>query len=309
MAGHAFDGKLSPGAAYDRAMRQQVFEPMGMQRTTLSLDAALKDSDHATPYALDLHGKHHEVSLDHERFATYIRPSGGVWSSAREMANYVITELARGVAPGGKRVASEANLTHRWAPQVNISADVSYGLGWVTAKKQGLQLVMHGGGTMGFATFVAFVPSKGVGVVMISNGTGGHLVQRMTWTRLLELWFDTDMKASQRLAHTLKRKRAELAKLHQRTSPPDAEWIKPLLGVHHNAEVGQVSISKDQQRYVMDAGEYKTALLQHRRLDGKQVLLFTDPPLAGLEIIPLTDGKGSLEIKRGQERYLFQRRK
>ena len=63
-----------------------------------------------------------------------------------ELSEYRVMETA-----GGTRIVSEANLTHRWKPQVKISADAAYGLGWMSSKKKGLRLIAHGGGTMGTA--------------------------------------------------------------------------------------------------------------------------------------------------------------
>ena len=49
-----------------------------------------------------------------------MRPAGALWSSAREMARYVQTELAGGVAPGGARVVSAEGLEATWAPGVAV---------------------------------------------------------------------------------------------------------------------------------------------------------------------------------------------
>jgi CubicO group peptidase (beta-lactamase class C family) len=311
VAAHALDPTgASRSKTFARAMKERVFIPMGMTNTTLDHDAAIKASDRAVPHSQDLWAKHHPLSLEQERFASYIGPSGGIWSSAREMARYVITELNRGVAPDGKRVVSAANLTHRWEPQVKASAKVSYGLGWAVAKTKGLRKITHGGGTMGFATKVSFFPDKGLGVVMISNGTGGHLVESVVQARLLELWFGVDDKAQARLDFILKEQDKEIAKLKKRTGAPDKTWIAPLLGAHENDEIGAISLTAAPGgQYLLDAGEYKTKLLRYSKPDGKTVLLFSDPPLAGLEIAPLEGAAGRLEMRRAQERYIFTRKK
>ena len=224
-----------------------------------------------------------------------------------------MNELGRGVGPDGKRVVSEANLTRRWKPQVKISADVWYGLGWITARVKGLRQIQHGGGTMGFATLVTFLPEKGIGAVAISNGTGGHLANRMIWARLMELWFGIDKKADATLRFAVDAQRKALAKLRSRLRQPDPALIQPLLGVHRNAEIGKISIrvrGKGKSReYLLDAGEYRTRLMQHDRPDGKKAFTFTDPPLAGLEIEPASasGAKASFEMKRAQERYVFAR--
>lgn len=311
VAAHALDpAGASRSKTFARAMKERVFVPMGMTNTTLDHDAAIKASDRAVPHSQDLNAKHHPLSLEQERFATYIGPSGGIWSSAREMARYVITELNRGVAPGGKRVVSAANQTHRWEPQVKISAEASYGLGWAVASKKGLRKITHGGGTMGFATKVSFFPDKGLGVVMISNGTGGHLVERVVEAKLLDLWFGGDEKAQAQLDFILAEQAKEIAKLKKRTGAPDKAWIAPLLGAHHNDEIGEIRLSAAPGgHYMLDAGEYKTKLLRYNKPDGKTVLLFSDPPLAGLEIAPLQGQAGKLEMRRAQERYVFSRKK
>ena len=105
---------------------------------------------------------------------------------------------------------------------------MAYPIGKIIAgmrKTQGIRHITHGGGTMGFATLVSFFPDKQLGVVMISNGTGGHLVAGMVQSRLLELWFDIDNKAQERLDFALTAQREELAKLQQRSSVPKAGWI------------------------------------------------------------------------------------
>ena len=54
-----------------------------------------------------------------------IAPSSGLWSSANEMALYLLTALGRGVGPDGNRVVSAENLEATWQPQVDVSADTS----------------------------------------------------------------------------------------------------------------------------------------------------------------------------------------
>jgi len=289
-------------------MQTRVFTPLGMDNTTLDFDAALKSANRATPHSADLQAKHHLVDMNHERFVTFIRPSGGIWSTAHDMARYVIAEISKGKAQGGAQVASAKNLTHRWAPQVKISAKASYGLGWISADDRGLRTISHGGGTMGFGTLVSFIPDKGVGLVAISNGTGGHQVNAIIWRRLVELWFGAEPKASERLRYNMMRRDQELARLKARMTAPDKAFMAPYLGKHRNPEIGEVTISATKDGgYQLDAGEYKTGLKRYDRPDGKSVLIFTSPPLAGLQMVPIKDKPGQLEMKRAQERYPFKR--
>jgi hypothetical protein len=76
------------------------------------------------------------------------------------MARYLQTELALGVAPDGTRVVSEENLRTTWEPQVPVSANTDYGLGWLVEDYKGLTLIHHGGNTFGFTSDLAFLPNR-----------------------------------------------------------------------------------------------------------------------------------------------------
>ncbi len=291
---------------YSKLMQERVFAPLGMIRTTLNMDKAVQDANHAIPHAFGLDGRHEAISLDHERFASAISPSGAVWSSASEMANYIIAEMNGGVSPDGVQVVDKANLEKRWEPQVTVSKDVYYGLGWIFHEEKGLRVVSHGGGTMGFATVVTFYPDMSRGVVMISNGTGGHIVEGFVGSLLKEIWFGTDEKVGEQVKFVLQAVEKQRADTVTRSSEPTKEFMKPLLGEHFHSELGKLIIEKEDSGYSMDVGTYRTGILKHERSDGKTTLICTDPPLAGVELIlPATKGVVTLILNRGQEKYEF----
>ena len=71
------------------------------------------------PHGADITGALHPLPLlEDDTWLVSVAPSGALWSSAREMARYVQTELGRGVAPDGVRVVSAANLERTWQPGV-----------------------------------------------------------------------------------------------------------------------------------------------------------------------------------------------
>ncbi|PKN45087.1 MAG: hypothetical protein CVU59_10030, partial [Deltaproteobacteria bacterium HGW-Deltaproteobacteria-17] len=220
-------------------------------------------------------------------------------------ARFVMTELAGGVTPEGRRVISEKNLLHRRTPQVKMDADSAYGLGLAVSKSKGLLVVSHSGGTMGFATLLTFLPEKNAGVVMISNGTGGHLAEKAIQRRLVELWFGTEARAQKSLDYSLEQMKKSLAEAKARLSAPTAEFMAPFLGTLTHPELGDAVIAKVKDDYVMTLGKYRTRLMLYKRLDGKTVLAFTEVPLAGLELSPVEGTPGALELERAQERYVL----
>ncbi len=143
------------GLAYDAAMQERVLRPIGMKRSTFDPAAVRADGDYASPHAANLSGDLGPISLEAEYDGLLpVRPAGGLWSTAREMARFVQTELAAGIAPGGTRVVSADNLAVTWAPGVAVSnlydgppemaASTShYGLGWMSGEYRGLRVISH----------------------------------------------------------------------------------------------------------------------------------------------------------------------
>ncbi|MBI2378858.1 MAG: beta-lactamase family protein [Deltaproteobacteria bacterium] len=292
--------------AYRKSMQKHVFGPLGMTRTTLDHSAALKSKNRATPHSMSLDLEPFTVNLEHERFAEYVAPSGGIWSNANDMAKYLVAELNGGVALDGKRIASEENVMKRREKQVAIAADVHYGLGWVVAKGKGLESVSHNGGTMGFATLLTFIPSKKVGIFLIASSTRGHIANSVIRSRITELWFGIDDKAKEQLTAAIEAERSRLALLDPQLTPPDDAFMAPRLGSFMNAELGTITLAKDKMgTYILDAGIFKSKIKRHQRPDGRIGILATDSPLPGLELLTLPDTTDKLELEDQQERYLL----
>lgn len=102
--------------AYDVALRERVPGPIGMTRSTFQPKEVLDGGNYALPHATDLTGRQQAIPVAAERTLGPVAPSGQLWSNAREMARYVQTELAGGVAPNGTRVVSAEQLAETWAP-------------------------------------------------------------------------------------------------------------------------------------------------------------------------------------------------
>src|SRR5262249_35177434 len=109
VAGHVLFPQKELGAAYDEAMRTQVFGPLGMTETTFDFKEALR-SDHAAGHDLDIDGKTAIADMDINYAMVPLRPAGGAWSSVKDVLRYVQMELAKGVLPSGARYVSEEAL-------------------------------------------------------------------------------------------------------------------------------------------------------------------------------------------------------
>lgn len=307
LAGQAFAPGRPPARAYDRAMQELLFTPMGMTSTLLDHSSAATVANRASPHAQDLEGRHRRIDPELERFASYIRPAAGAWSTARDMARFLMTELAQGISPSGIQVASSASVTHRWQPQVALNGDTSYGLGWMIGMQHQLRTILHSGSTLGFASLIAFFPDHQLGAVLLTNGTGGHALNRAVLARLVELWFETDEKAAESLHYSVTSRNRELELLRGQLTRPAAFWLQPLEGRYRNPAIGLLEIGHKGKEAQLSVGLHRSRLRRHDRPDGKVALVFMDPPLEGFELLILPGDDADFELKRAQESYLFRR--
>src|SRR5262245_46783813 len=177
------------GAAYDAAMESKVFGPLGMTRTTFEFAAAMR-GNHASPHGEDVDGKQTLARMDNNYSVVPLRPTGGMWTSARDLSKYLQLELALGVLPDGKRLVSQQNLLERRRPQIGMGEDTAYGMGLIVNTFYGIPVVSHGGSMLGYKSDMIFLPDHGVGAVILTNSDSGVVLAGLLRRRLLEVLFD-----------------------------------------------------------------------------------------------------------------------
>lgn len=301
-------GELFGG--YERSLERRVLGPIGMTATTLSFGEVEAAGDAATPHTGTFDNRYEPIPLDLERLLLPIAPAGSHWSTARDMARYLQTELALGVAPSGERVVSEKNLRTTWEPQVPVSAETDYGLGWFVEDYRGLRLVHHGGNTLGFTSDLAFLPERGLGVVVLTNGQYTNALNEAVRERLFELVFDQDARAAADVDFAVQRTRRLLAegRAKLRETRPDA--VRPFAGRYENDALGEVTVSLGGGTLQLDAGEFITELRPVVDDAGEpDGYIFFDPPLAGVPVrLGREGGAPTLVLGEGAVAYTFQRR-
>jgi CubicO group peptidase (beta-lactamase class C family) len=297
--------------AYARELQNRVLDPLGMSRTTLSYLAAANDADVAMPHGIRLDGTYVPISLEYEALLEPVAPSGGLWSTAPEVGQFLIMQLNDGVTAGGTRIASEENVVKTREPQVDVSAGVSYGLGWFVEDYHGQTIVHHGGNTFGFTSDVAFLPDAGLGVVVLSNAQGANLFNEIVRYRLLELLFDHPGEIEETLAFALQSSEESLAETMETVGDPaSADDVAEFLGMYSEPALGEIELGwTAEEGLTMDAGEFVTALrpLTDAGAGEPNVVTF-DPPLAGLPIELTTgdDGQPVAIIDIGADVYQFE---
>jgi len=162
------------GRSYEELVTDKVFRPLGMQTASYGLSALLANRNKALPHQRG--GKGWRVIKPKANFYRF-PAAAGVNASARDLAQYLIAML--GEQP---QVLSAAVLADLQQPLVKMPGrprhelwqqyrDVKayYGRGWRMVQYDGDTLYYHGGVVDGYRPYIAYSPSTGYGLVLLTN--------------------------------------------------------------------------------------------------------------------------------------------
>jgi CubicO group peptidase (beta-lactamase class C family) len=294
------------GAAYDKAMQEKIFNPLGMNSTTFDYARALA-GNHASPHGDNVDGKPTVASMAFNYSIYTARPAGGEWTSAHDLARYVQNELSLGKLPNGTQMVSQENLLMRRKPQIMDGEDDWYGMGLEVNHKYGVPLVSHGGSMAGFKSNFFFLPDSGIGLVILTNAdTGGSLVYAIG-RRLLEVVFDGKPEAAGDVASDAANYKASLAKERERlVVPADSTIVKGLAPRYSNAQLGQIGVLNSGGATTFDFGVWKSVVASRKNDDGTISLITIDPTNRGFEfVVGEHAGKRILTLRDAQHEYIF----
>lgn len=309
IAAHAADPRESMQSAYARTMKAKVFDPLGMKATTLDTKAAQR-AEHASPH---VRTSKFEMSVDAGAVSNWVsalNPGGGAWSSVRDLSKYLLMELAKGKAPDGKQVVSEANLLRRREPQGRSSEKTSYGLALGIDSYQDVQVYGHSGGLWGWSSDMFFLPDHGIAAVILANtGSPSPVVYGAFRRRLFELLFDGRDEAREDIAYELKGAEAGMIKQTSKVDPaPDKAWLAKIAGTYEAEMYGKLTIRVEGDRGILDVGEWKGAIGRKKEEDGTLKVALTTPSFIFWPqfAIKEADGKVKLELEDGQRKVVFE---
>jgi CubicO group peptidase (beta-lactamase class C family) len=294
---------------YVALLQTKVLDPMGMDDSTFSFEEVLASDNYASPYGSDLAGDTMDLKMSDEAVLVPIGPAGALWSNVVDMTLYLKTLLAHGVTPAGEQIVSAENLGVTWEPQVDISADASYGLGWIVEDYHGVPVLSHAGNTFGFTSELAFLPEAGVGISILTNQRGSGLNQLARY-RLLELLYGREPQLEELLQFQLaqiEEGRAEL--LEKLQDNVDRESVSAYLGTWTHDALGEMTLAWQDDALLMDVGEVQSVVRSLVNDDGETKYLTFDPPIEGLplEFGEDDDGQPIITLGLGVVEYVFER--
>ena len=306
VAAHLEYPDMDLGAAYDRAMQTKIFDPLGMTSSTFDYGKALA-GNYASPHGDDVDGKSTIANLAFDYSAIPIRPGGGLWTSAHDLARYVLDEINLGKLSDGSQLVSQENLLMRRRAQIALGEDSWYGMGLIVDKRYGVPVVSHGGSMAGYKSDFFFLPETHEGIVILTNADLGGAINGPLSRRLLEVLFDGKPEAEGDLAAGAASYKAARAKERTRlVVPADPAIVSKIASHYTSKELGAIDVRSVAGDTVFDFGEWKSAVASRKNDDGTISLVTIDPTNAGFEFV-MGDkgGKRILTLRDAQHEYVF----
>jgi CubicO group peptidase (beta-lactamase class C family) len=245
---------------YTQLMQARVFDPVGMDRTTFDFSAPIATENRAAPIGLDiLAGGYGTVSFELQQSAFTTTPSGAGWSTAEDLAKYLIMQMDGGVTSDGTRIISDALLEEMWLPHISISDGVSFGLGWEVSDYHGLQAVSYSGGLSGYTPRVQFLPEVNLGVVVLTN-RGLSMLGPAVGDYVYELAFGLDHTTDALATELNNQYTGALAQMMSMLqTETDSEMVVPYLGQYEQGvsvrwnEAGDLVLTTTNGDFPLDA--------------------------------------------------------
>lgn len=203
------------GRKWQDVLAEEVFAPAGMTYTT-GYASELYGRDDAAQPCEDDNGTPRRSSV--RKTDATMHAAGGMGTTINDVAQWLKIHTNGGVVDG-TRLISEAGLADVQKEQATgLSAGggvpgrvrTGYSLGWFTGTYRGEPIREHGGGYIGTATQISFMPNRKLGVAVFANSQSllPFFIEAQIYDRLLETGEEPDFE---RYARAVKQRRERAA--------------------------------------------------------------------------------------------------
>jgi CubicO group peptidase (beta-lactamase class C family) len=261
--------EIVSGSSWEDFVRREIFKPLGMKRSNVSVEESKGDANASKPYANE---KNKPKEIPYRNIDT-IGPAGSINSTIDDLIPWLFLHLNEG-KHNGKELVSKANLDETHRPNMVITGEFmgeiekypeygsgAYGLGWFNSSYQGHKLIHHGGNIDGFSTMVSFMPREKLGVIVLTNQNGSSLPVAATfgaYDRLLKLERAPWIERSRQIEKAQKKAIQKSGKKTQENKARGTRPSHPLdgyLGQYEHPGYGILTVSEDENGLKADFNE------------------------------------------------------
>ena len=181
-----------PFASY---LKRSLLDPMGLRNSAFeplpSIQARLAD---AVMWGQD--GREFPAPT----FQLGMAPAGSMYASVLDLGRFMSVLFNGGRAPDGAQIISRNALEEMWRPQfTQPGTRTGAGLGFFITLNRDQRVVRHGGAIYGFATELAAMPDRKIGVAVAATKDIANIVSERIADRALELMLAAPQNVTQRV--------------------------------------------------------------------------------------------------------------
>ncbi|HYD13704.1 MAG TPA: serine hydrolase [Allosphingosinicella sp.] len=258
------------GTSWEDVVRSRLLRPLGMTRTIVGM-ASSTSGNVATPHVV-IGGRQQAI-----RPGDYVStaPAGGIESTARDMVRWLRFQLGDGSFEG-RRVLSGETLQAMHEPWViipttpamrsarNVRFFGGYGLGWNVMDYYGHKLLWHSGNNDGVMSYMALIPERRLGIVVLQNSWIAQNLRFDLASRILDHYLG--LPTRDYAGETLRAARAAQARAAPAPAGPPPAVLPPLelgayAGLYRSDLYGPVSVTRTARGLVLKLGEGDEAVL------------------------------------------------
>lgn len=249
IAGHVAE-RLS-GQRWEDFTEERLLRPLGFSRFGFSAEALAAAPDHAHPHTM--------VGSECLRanWSSVVKPAGGLATSAEDLAKWMRCLLDEGTVDG-RPLLSPVIVRDMMTPRVHIGTtefpevgDQHYGLGLTVEQYRGERTVSHSGSWLGWSALMTLMPSRRIGIAVLTNRAPSAVPALLTYAALDQLcghppidWLSRMRARRQEMLAQLRvDKAARQALQHTGTTP--SHPLHHYGGDYSHPAYGQITIATD----------------------------------------------------------------
>ena len=209
------------GKVWDAAMRERLFEPLGLTHTGTLPEEALLHRSGGSHLAVARSAAAGRTGVD---ASSRLRTDGSINSTVADVLTFARLHLGHGVADGGSRLVAESSIRAMHHAQVEspdpYTLGSHWGLGVILFDWDGHFVYGHDGATIGQSSRLRIVPDADLAIALVANGGDTQLVYQELFGDLLAELAGIAMPAP----------------LRPPADPPDVD-LTPLAGAYQRLSV------------------------------------------------------------------------
>lgn len=256
VAAHLLGKKLY--STYPHLLQQEIFIPLKMTHSSATLEDYLSNDNRAEWLVHLKDGTIYHLKDDFpEADWNYILgAAGGINSTAKDMANWMIFQANQGKFEG-KQLISSDNMQRMIRSMIFAGRkdDINsyYALGWLASDYSPNPIIWHNGATLGVYNVAAFMPQEKIGIIILTNARDTQLATGLAF-QFFDMYFN---KPDQNWSQKFLAKAKEEAKTSEKKpeNPSSPQPLSNYVGTYRNSIFGDVIVKEEDQNLMIVFGK------------------------------------------------------